>query len=570
MADRRIHNPTPHQPQARQAAIGHGRSGARHLVSVLAAAASFVFVLIACSGPGNQNEPPAAPGSVTANPIPGGVRIVWLDQSSNEAEFIVFRSTGGGEEDAATLTEIARVTTDTVMYEDFAVETSGSYQYAVAATNQFGTSEQVLQEPADAVSPGVGVRLTLTFAGVGSVDVLNSGQTVVCTSQCVLGIAQGSSVTLTAAGVEGSAFAGWDGACSMAGPCTFTINDDTDVEARFTRHVLLLSATGDSPVDLVVSPVDAFGATECTLSPGEACAFGYEFDAALKVSVNSTLVEAQATFGGYGGACTSPVGRYCLIDVDGETTVDVEVVRVPVVGAKAYAGLEDSPLTVAADDGLLAGVVDTPGDSHVAFVVSDPTSGSVTVADDGSFVYQPAQDANGEVTFQFAARDAHGNESAARTVTLTVDAVNDAPTFALAADPPATVGNAVPVSRPNFATELHPGGGADETGQTLTFTIVRTAGAADLLSAAPALTVSGTSATLTYTPGLGKFGTATYEARLKDTGGTTNGGTDTSAPLAFTLTVSPVTLTTAITGGSGGGSIGRNPSGTPNGPNRFA
>lgn len=565
MADRRTYNQALLQPPQRRTANGHGRPGARRLASVLALAALFAALLVACTGPGDQNQPPAAPGSVSANPIPGGVRVVWLDLSSNEAEFIVYRSTDGDEDEAAALTEIARVPTDVVMYEDYDIDSSASYQYAVAATNQFGSSEQVLQEPAEPVSPGVGVRLTLTFDGVGSVDVLNGGQTVVCTSQCVLGLAQGSSVTLTASGAEGSAFAGWDGACSKAGPCTFTINDDTDVEARFSRHVLLLEATGDSAVDLVVSPVDAFGATECNLGPGQACAFGYEFDSALKVSVNSTLVEPQATFEGYAGACTAPVGRYCLIDVDGETAVEVEAVRVPVVEAKAYAGLEDVGLVVAADDGLLVGVDDSPGDSHAAFVVSDPATGSVTVADDGSFEYQPAPDANGAVTFQFAARDAHGNESTAKTVTLTVGAVNDAPTFDLAADPPATFGNGVPVSRPSFATALHPGGGPDEAGQALSFTLTRTDGAADLLSAGPTLTVSAATATLTYTPALGRFGTATYEARLTDNGGTASGGADTSAVQSFTITVTPAVLTTSITSGQGG--IDRGPG--PNAPGSF-
>lgn len=548
-----------------------GQERPRTLFRVATAAVVGVAVmllgLVACSGPGNQNVPPQAPTDVSANPIPGGVRVVWVDQSTNEAEFIVFRSTADGEDEA--LAELARVPTDGAKYEDLAVDMGSAYTYAVAATNQFGTSDLVRQQPADPVSPGVGVRLTVTLDGAGTVDVLNGGQTVTCTSRCVVGLAQGTSVTLTAKGAEGLVFAGWAGACSMAGPCTFTIEGDSAVEARFSKHVLVLKAGGDSPVDVVASPTDEFGQSECSLDSGGSCAFGYSFDAALKVSVNSTLVEAQAVFGGYGGACTDPVGRYCLIDVNGETTVTITVVRVPVAEAKSYQGREDTPLSVGAGDGLLVGVLDTPGDSHQPVVVSGPASGSLDVAPDGSFEYQPAEHVNGQVSFEFAVRDAHGNESTPRTATIDLAVVNDAPRFDLAGDPPATFGNGSPVSRANFATGVHPGGGADEAGQTLGFAIVRTAGPADLLSAGPTLTIAGASATLTYTPAVGKVGTATYEVRLADDGGTANGGSDTSATQTFTITVAPVTLTATVTGGTGGGTIGRSPVGVANGPNQF-
>src|SRR5690606_34077742 len=128
-------------------------------------------------------------------------------------------------------------------------------------------------------------------------------------------------------------------------------------------------------------------------------------------------------------------------------------------------------LSVPADAGLLGGVVDSAGDSHEAFVVSGPATGTLDVAADGSFDYQPAQHANGQLTFDFAVRDAYGNESAPRTATLSLAAVNDAARVELAGDPPGTPGNGQVVTIPGDATGLHAGGGADEIGQTLTFTI---------------------------------------------------------------------------------------------------
>ena len=517
----------------------------------MAGAALIGLALGACSGAGS-NQPPEAPAAVSANPIPGGVRVVWVDQSGNEDEFIILRAPAAGEEDELALTEVARVPTDGVTFEDFDVDMAGSYRYAVASSNQFGTSEPVFQDPPDPVSPGVGVRLTVSFAGAGAVDVLNGGQTVTCTSHCVLGLAQGTSVTLTAAGADGLAFAGWAGGCAMAGPCTFTITEDTDVEARFSKHVLLLIATGDSPVAVVASPVDDYGATECSLEPGQSCAFGYTFDSALKVSVNSTLVEPQAVFAGYGGACTAPMGRYCLLDVAGETPVEIAALRIPVAEAKAFPGREDTTLSVAADDGLLAGVVDSPGDSHEAFVVNGPATGTLNVSADGSFEYEPAQHANGTVTFDFAVRDAYGNESAPRTATLSLVAVNDPPRFVLADGPPGTTGQGQLVTIPAFATGLHPGGGPDEAGQTLEFTITPPAGPpGQQVASNVALTIDqgGNTASLTYTAKNGALGSSTYQVSLQDNGGTANGGTDTSALQTLTITVSPVRLTLSATAG---------------------
>jgi hypothetical protein len=510
-----------------------------------------VLTAVACSG-AVSNQPPQAPEAVSAYPIPGGVRVAWVDTSGNEEEFIVFRATVGGDDEEAALTEIARVPTDGTTYEDLDVDMAGDYTYAVAASNRFGTSDQVFQDPAEPVSPGVGVRLTLTFDGVGAVDVLNGGQTVTCTSQCVMGLAQGSSVTLTASGAAGLAFAGWAGACSMAGSCTFIMAHDTDVEARFRKHVLLLLASGDSPVDVVVSPVDDFAATECSLAAGQTCAFGYAFDAALKVSINSTLVEPQAVFGGYGGACTAPQGRYCLLDVDGETAVEIAALRVPVAEPKAYEGREDATVSVSAGDGLLAGVIDSPGDSHEAFVTAGPTAGTLNVAADGSFEYQPAQDANGDVTFDFAVRDALGNVSAPRTTTLNLVAVNDPPRFVLANDPPGTLGAGQFVSIPGFATGLHPGGGVDEAGQSLTFSITPPAGPpGQAVASNVSLTIDpgGTTATLSYTARNGALGSSTYQVSLKDDGGTANQGNDTSSLLSFTITAVPVRLTLSTTAG---------------------
>jgi hypothetical protein len=56
--------------------------------------------------------------------------------------------------------------------------------------------------------------------------------------------------------------------------------------------------------------------------------------------------------------------------------------------------------------------------------------------------------------------------------------------------------------------------------------------------AAPA--IDATTGTLTYTPAANANGSATVTVTLFDDGGTANGGSDTSAPQTFTITVNPV------------------------------
>jgi len=58
--------------------------------------------------------------------------------------------------------------------------------------------------------------------------------------------------------------------------------------------------------------------------------------------------------------------------------------------------------------------------------------------------------------------------------------------------------------------------------------------AADLFTIAPVIDAAGT---LTYTPKSGARGTATLSLVARDSGGTANGGVDTSAAHSFTITI---------------------------------
>jgi VCBS repeat-containing protein len=124
---------------------------------------------------------------------------------------------------------------------------------------------------------------------------------------------------------------------------------------------------------------------------------------------------------------------YTITDGNGVTstataTVDVTVTAVndaPVAQDDAYTTDEDVALTVPAP-GVLGNDSDVEGDALTAVLQTGPTSGALTLNQDGSFDYTPNADFNGSDSFTYVANDGALNSNPA-TVSITVNPVNDAP-----------------------------------------------------------------------------------------------------------------------------------------------
>ena len=86
---------------------------------------------------------------------------------------------------------------------------------------------------------------------------------------------------------------------------------------------------------------------------------------------------------------------------------------------------EDTALNVSAP-GVLDNDSDPDGDTLTATVNTGPSSGTVTLNGDGSFIYTPNANFNGSDSFTYDASDDNGGTATA-TVNLTVNAVNDPP-----------------------------------------------------------------------------------------------------------------------------------------------
>ncbi|MEG4110181.1 Calx-beta domain-containing protein, partial [Microcoleus sp. S13_C5] len=79
-------------------------------------------------------------------------------------------------------------------------------------------------------------------------------------------------------------------------------------------------------------------------------------------------------------------------------------------------------------------------------------------------------------------------------------------------------------------------GAANEAAQTATYTVSNISNSA-LFATSPAIDANGN---LTYTPATDANGTSTFDVKVQDSGGTANGGVDTSATQTFTITVNSV------------------------------
>ncbi len=110
----------------------------------------------------------------------------------------------------------------------------------------------------------------------------------------------------------------------------------------------------------------------------------------------------------------------------GSSSASYSVLNVPPLAADdTYSTDEDTPLTIAAAAGVLSNDGDRNGDSLAASVQSDVSQGTLDLQLDGSFVYTPAADVNGQDYFSYRVSDGVLSDTA--LVTITIEAVNDAP-----------------------------------------------------------------------------------------------------------------------------------------------
>jgi hypothetical protein len=248
-----------------------------------------------------------------------------------------------------------------------------------------------------------------------------------------------------------------------------------------------------------------------------------------------------------GGDNTALIDAVRLGYADGGGVGTVRLTVSPVNDAPTLAALNN--LTILEDAGAqavsLSGITAGPNEGQALGVtatssnpglIPTPTVGYTSPNATGTLSFTPAANASGTATITVTVSD--GSLTAVRTFTVAVTPVNDAPSFTAGANQTVVAGSG-PKTVTGWATSLSRGP-ADEAGQGLSFEVTTTN--PGLFVALPE--VDPATGTLTFIPEASASGTATVTVVLRDTGGTANGGVDTSAARTFTITVSPNGLPT--------------------------
>jgi MYXO-CTERM domain-containing protein len=186
----------------------------------------------------------------------------------------------------------------------------------------------------------------------------------------------------------------------------------------------------------------------------------------------------------------------------------------PTASSDSYSVAEDSTLSVAAP-GVLDNDSDPEGDAlSVTQVVSDVSSGTLTLDTDGAFTYVPNPDFHGSDSFTYEITDGTTTDSA--TATITVTPVNDAP---VAEDDSATTDEDTDVTVTLLTND------SDVDGDTVSVATVD--------SPSNGTAVLNGDDTVTYTPDADFNGSDSFTYTASDG----NGGTDTAL---VTITITPI------------------------------
>jgi Dockerin type I domain/Bacterial Ig domain len=174
-------------------------------------------------------------------------------------------------------------------------------------------------------------------------------------------------------------------------------------------------------------------------------------------------------------------------------------------------------------------------------LIPNPAVTYASAAASGSLAYTPAANQNGSAVITVTVRDAGldgildnaDDGTLATQFTVLVNsavAINQAPSFTKGPNKSAIDEDGA-LSFAGWATAISPGPAGEEL-QTVDFLVE--SDAANLFVVQPQIDRAGT---LTFRPAPNLRGTAHLTVRLKDNGGTANGGVDTSQPQTFDITI---------------------------------
>jgi len=161
------------------------------------------------------------------------------------------------------------------------------------------------------------------------------------------------------------------------------------------------------------------------------------------------------------------------------------------------------------------------------------------ITSNGELIFTPMDNTSGSTTVQIYLQDDGGTQyggldkSIPVEFIITVNSVNNAPFFTPGIDVTCLEDSGKQIIQ-NWATQISPGH-ENENNQTVSFVVSTEEN--NLLWQNPAITSDGT---LTFYPAPDMYGSVKAFVYLEDTGGTANGGINTSSTYSFNITILPV------------------------------
>jgi hypothetical protein len=400
---------------------------------------------------------------------------------------------------------------------------------------------------------------TMAALGKAWADVLRDfvaagGQVVVCSFQkdehllltgsgllsATKGAASAAAVSLTKAGAT-ALNAGVASTFSASNTCEYTASSGAvSIRAGTTSNAVVLSREFGSGSAVLIGCDFSVPGTDMGRVLGNAAALGAP---SLDGAPVAPLVTGAFVNGVWAGTVLVPfVGADLRLVADdgaghagGSNVFTVQAPTSPTIGGLADLTIDEDGAT-----GELAFAVGDAQTAAAALTVQAMSSNSALVAPEGIVVggsganrtvkITPLANAHGTAQITLAVTDGDG-ESTTTQFLLTVNSVNDAPSFIKGGDQDVRQ-NAGPQTVSGWAGSITPGPD-DESGQAVHFIVTNDNAA--LFAAAPAVAADGT---LTFTPAPNTSGSATVTVVLQDDGGTAHGGADQSAPQTLTITSS--------------------------------
>jgi hypothetical protein len=316
------------------------------------------------------------------------------------------------------------------------------------------------------------------------------------------------------------------------------VEDLTTTEAGGTATFTIVLRT--QPTANVTLPLFSSDPTEGSISAASVTFTPANWNVPQTITitgVDDAIDDGDVAYSIITGLSTSSDASY-----NNRNPMDVSVANIDNDEASSLPTISDIANQVVNEDGTLSNVPFTVGSGSVpaASLIVTATSSDTTLFPAGSIVLggsganrtislTPAANLSGSATITVTVDDGAGN-LATDTFTVTVNAVNDAPTLDAIASVPSLPAN-------SGLQTISLSGISAGPSESQTISITATSSNPGLIPNPTVVYSSpGSTGSLTFTPVAGQAGTATITVTVTDNGGTANGGVNT-VTRTFTVTV---------------------------------